>query len=49
MNTNKFSTKHQTSCGAKHSKTNFGVEIKKTVAILLEVEMMEQPKRKLKQ
>jgi len=49
MNINKSLTKLQISCGAKHSKTNSGVEIKKMEAIQQEVEMKVTRKRKLKQ
>jgi hypothetical protein len=49
MNINKSLTKLQISCGAKHSKTNSGVEIKKMEAIQQEAEMKVTRKRKLKQ
>jgi hypothetical protein len=47
MSTNKFSTKLQTLCGAKHSKTSYGV-IKKMEVAQQEVVKKTQKKRKLK-
>jgi hypothetical protein len=49
MNINKSLTKLQISCGAKHSKTNSGVAIKKMEAIQQEAVKKVIRKRKLKQ